>query len=144
MTGDVLVIGGRRGGRQEALRRLVEGGQLVEIRKPTDDNTQPLVNVDGVQILGERTDHPYSKACDCSTCGRVRAKAADIREKALEALSRPMVAEGTRLRTKDNTVYTARHVGPLSLTLQREIPKVRGKAALKALKRQRRAARGAA
>jgi hypothetical protein len=92
------------------------------------------------QILGQRTDHAYSKACDCSTCEAVRVKAREVRDKAVERLMKPLVEVGTLVGCKTGRAYRVA-VAPNALcigTLERATPKVRGKKARKQEKRERR------
>lgn len=53
------------------------------------------------------------------------------------------IAAGQRLRAKDERIYVVDRISTFSMTLRREVPKVRGKAAVKAAKRARQRARGA-
>lgn len=97
----------------------------------------------GAQVLGQRNDHAYAKGCDCSTCTAVRAKAEQVRDHAVDALMKPMAPVGSLLGTRTGRVYRMAIEGNQAYlgTLERATPKVRGKAARKAEKRERRAAR---
>jgi hypothetical protein len=91
--------------------------------------SQRHVHTDRCICGGELIDHDL-----------IPPPAAQREAPAAPTAKRPAITNGTRLVATDGTAYVVSNVRSYSLTLRRELPKVRGKAARKADKRARRAA----
>ena len=101
-----------------------------------------LLEGGGTQIIGRRTDHPYAKTCECSTCADVREMAEKVRAKGLAFLAEPMAPKGALLQLRSGdlmevAIAGSRGAGTIG-TLKHVTTKAERQAARKAEKRARR------
>jgi hypothetical protein len=117
------------------------GTRTTAIAHTPVDELAAVLELGARSGFGEQSGHPYRATCDCVGCAHKRAHAVEVRDAALAALRQPFIPNGQILRTQDGALYRASHVTGFSLTLERAVPKVKGKAARKAEKHARRLAR---